>query len=209
MSKRDEQRIVAELGRPETPDETIARKAASRARHYANQTAVNLGLSLLASVALVVVIVVFVMRPDPPAQEPIDVATPAAEASAVLGVPVVAPEVPEGWEPNAAELRDGPAGISQWYVGWVTADDEFASVTQGIGADGTWLAATTREAAETGTVTVGDVEWTIADQRDRDGAGNLEYVAWTETDDSTLVVAGTADDAEMLELVEAVTAELD
>ncbi len=206
---RKEPRVVAELGRPETPDETAARKAANRAKHYANQTAVNLVLSLLASVALVVVIVVFVMRPDPPADEPVDVASAAADASASLDVPVVAPEVPEGWRSNVAELRDGPAGIAQWFVGWITADDQFASVTQGVAADATWLAATTREAVATGTLDVEGVEWTVADQRDLEGAGNLEYVAWTTTETSTIVVAGTADDAEMGALVEAVTAELD
>ncbi|MFC7432578.1 MULTISPECIES: DUF4245 family protein [unclassified Agrococcus] len=206
---RKEPRVVAELGRPETPDETAARKAANRAKHYANQTAVNLVLSLLASVALVVVIVVFVMRPDPPADEPVDVTSAASDAAAALDVPVVDPDVPEGWAANVAELRDGPAGISQWFVGWITADDQFASVTQGIGADGTWLAATTREAVETGTLDVDGVEWTLADQRDLDGAGNLEYVAWTTTDASTIVVAGTADDDEMRALVEATTAELD
>ncbi|GAA2174261.1 hypothetical protein GCM10009846_19520 [Agrococcus versicolor] len=201
-------RVVAELGRPETPEEIADRKAASRARHRANQTLVNLVLSLLASLAIVAVIVIVVMRPGPAAPEPVDVAGPAADASASLGVDVVAPDVPEGWGANAAELRDGPAGIAQWFVGYVTADDQFASVTQGVGADATWLAATTREATETGTLDVDGVEWTVSDQRDRESAGNLAWVAWTETDDSTLVVAGTADDAEMLALVEAVTAEL-
>ena len=117
--------------------------------------------------------------------------------------------MPEGWSSNAAELRDGPAGIAQWYVGWITADEAFASLTQGVGADATWLAATTREAAPTGTIDVDGVEWTVADQRDLDDPGNLAWVAWTETATSTYVVAGTASDAEMLTLVEAVTAEID
>lgn len=201
--------IVAELGRPETPQETADRKAASSARYRGSKTLVNLVAAMLATLGIVVVIVLVVMRVQPAPPEPIDVGAAAADASAALGVDVVSPGVPDGWAANAAELRSGAAGVEQWYVGWVTAAESFASLTQGIGADGTWLAATTREAAPTDTLRVGDVEWTIADQRDMEDPGNLAWVAWTQTDDATYVVAGTAGDDEMRTLVEAVTAELD
>ncbi|QCR19803.1 DUF4245 domain-containing protein [Agrococcus sp. SGAir0287] len=202
-------RVVAELGRPETPEEIAERKAASSARYRGSKTLVNLVAAMLATLGIVLVVVLFVMRADPAPPEPIDVPAAAADASAALGTTVVSPDLPEGWRANAAELRDGPAGIAQWYVGWITADDAFASLTQGVGADASWLAATTRDASETGSLDVDGVEWTVADQRDMDDPGNLAWVAWTQTDTSTFVVAGTASDAEMQALVEAVTAEID
>lgn len=201
--------IVAELGRPETAQETADRKAASSARYRGSKTLVNLVAAVLATLGIVIVMVLVVMRYDQPAPDPIDVGTAAAEASASLGVTVVDPAVPDGWAANAAELRSGPAGIEQWYVGWVTADEAFASLTQGVGADATWLAATTREAEPDGTFDVDGVTWRYADQRDLDDTGNHAWVAWTQDDASTFVVAGTADDAEMRALVDAVTAELD
>lgn len=200
--------IVAELGRPETPQETADRKAASSARYRGSKTLVNLVAAMLACAGIVVVMVLVVMRPGPAAPEPIDVGAAAADASASLDVPVADPEVPDTWAANAAELRRGAAGIEQWYVGWITADDSFAMLTQGVGADATWLAATTREAAPTGTLEVDGVEWTVADQRDLDDPGNLAWVAWTQAGGSAYVVAGTAADDELQTLVEAVTAEL-
>lgn len=201
--------IVAELGRPETAQEAADRKAASSARYRGSKTLVNLIAAMLATLGIVVVIVLVVMRPGPAAPEPVDVGAAAVDASASLDVAVADPEVPDDWAANAAELRSGAAGVEQWYVGWITADEAFASLTQGVGADGTWLAATTREAVATGTLEVDGVEWTVADQRDLDDPGNLAWVAWTQTDTSTYVVAGTAGDDEMQTLVDAVTAELD
>src|SRR5690606_1488524 len=65
---RDEQGrpIVAELGRAETPAETAARAAASRAQRRRNQTPLNLVLALAASFAVVLFLVLVVVRPDPP-----------------------------------------------------------------------------------------------------------------------------------------------
>ena len=42
-------RVVAELGRPETPDETAARKAASSAAYRSSKTVRNLVVALLVS----------------------------------------------------------------------------------------------------------------------------------------------------------------
>lgn len=199
--------VVAELGRPETPEETAARKAASSAAHRRNQTFTNLLLSLAASLAVVAVIVIFVLRPDPEPVPPIDVAALADEAEAAVDAELLAPDLPDGWEANAAELRGSASDIVSWYVGYVTPDTEFLSVTQGIGADGTWLENTIREADVTGTMTVGGIEWQVHDQRG-DDVGNLEYVMTTVQDDETIVLAGTAGDTEFLQLAEAVSAQL-
>ena len=49
-------RIVAELGRPETPQETADRKAASSARYRSSKTFRNLVAALLITIAVVAVV---------------------------------------------------------------------------------------------------------------------------------------------------------
>ena len=57
--------IVAELGRPETPEETAARKAENSRKRRANQTAFNLIVATIASLGIVLFLVVVVVRPNP------------------------------------------------------------------------------------------------------------------------------------------------
>ena len=52
--------IVAELGRPETPEETAARKAENSRKRRANQTAFNLIVATIASLGIVLFLVVVV-----------------------------------------------------------------------------------------------------------------------------------------------------
>lgn len=199
--------IVAELGRPETPDEAAARKSAARAKRRANQTMTNLVLSLLASLAVVVAIVLVVLRPDPPAREPVDVPAVAATAQRSIDTPLVVPALSPEWRANDAGLRTGAADIVSWYAGYVTPGEAFVSITQGVGADATWLATTLREAEPTGSLTIDGVAWQEYDQRG-DDVGNLEYALSTEADGAIVVLAGTADDTEFLQFAEAVSAEL-
>ena len=63
LGKQRAPRVVAELGRPETPDETAARKAASSRAHRENQTAFNLVIAIVVSVGIVVLLVLVVVRP--------------------------------------------------------------------------------------------------------------------------------------------------
>ncbi len=58
--------VVAELGRPETPEETAERKAENSRNHRNRQTVNNLVLSLIATVAVVALIVLFVPRGQTP-----------------------------------------------------------------------------------------------------------------------------------------------
>lgn len=79
--------IVAELGRPETPDETAARKAASSKAYRGSQTVRNLVAALLVTVAVVAVIIFAVPRGEPVKAEEIDVAGIAARRGVDHGEP--------------------------------------------------------------------------------------------------------------------------
>ena len=63
-------------------------------------------------------------------------------------------------------------------------------------------------ATPTGERTIAGLTWIEHDQRDAEDPGNLAYVLTTEHDASTVIVGGTADDAELQTFAEAVSAEL-
>ncbi|WP_405217079.1 DUF4245 domain-containing protein [Agrococcus sp. Ld7] len=205
---RKEPRIVAELGRPETPDETAARKAAASRRHRENRNVVNLIAALVVCLAVVLVMVLVVLRPDVPEREPIDVAGAAGSAQSITDEPLIAPKLPEGWSANVAEVRTGADGVITWYAGYVTPDQQFLFFRQALDANPTWLVTAIEQATPTGERTIAGLTWTEHDQRTLEDPGNLEYVLTTEQGASTVVIGGTADDAELQTFAEAVTAEL-
>ncbi|MGN6743473.1 MAG: DUF4245 domain-containing protein, partial [Amnibacterium sp.] len=189
-------RVVAELGRPETPEETEARKAEGRRLRRQRQTARNLVYSLLVCVALVIVIVIAVPRGTPPAHPAIDYRTLAAQSQGSVDRPLLAPAVPSSWKANAAELRTAD-GVTSWYVGFVLPRDEFLSYTEGLAGNPTWLADVLESARPTGTTTVGGLTWRVYDRRGLgDAAGNVAYALSTRIGTTDLVVTGTATPAE-------------
>jgi len=199
--------IVANLGRPETPDERAARVAESRRKRRANQTVRNLVGSLIASFAIVAFLLLVVVRPDP-TPETIDYSAVAVEVSASLGTDVVTPVVPPSWSANRAELT-GSGGVDEWIVGFITDDDSFIALLQGFDANPTWLASALRSPGASDSVTIAGREWQRYDRRDDDDAGLREFALVTETDTSTIVLYGTAADAAFAVLATAVAAELE
>jgi len=200
----NEPRVVAELGRPETADEKAARIAESRRKRRANQSTKNLLLSLAASLAIVLFLVLVVVRPDP-APLSIDYVTVAAEAESSLGTTVVAPVVPPTWNANRAELA-GSGGVTEWTIGFVTADNTFIGVLQGFDTNPTWLRNALRDPGEGETVTIAERQWQLFDRRGASGVGLREYALVTETTNSTIVLYGTATDNDFTLLATAVAA---
>jgi hypothetical protein len=201
-------RVVAELGRPETPDEAAARKAASSRRHRENRTFTNLLAAIVVCLGVVVVMVLVVVRPPMPEREPIDVAAAAEGSQIVAHEPLIVPELPEGWGSNAAEIRTGADDIVTWHVGYITPAEQYVFLQQAIDANRTWLVTATDSATPTGERTIDGVSWVEYDQRAIEDPGNLAYVLTTEHGASTVVVGGTADDAELQLFAEAVSAQL-
>ncbi|SFR99164.1 Protein of unknown function [Agrococcus baldri] len=207
MSGKDP-RVVAELGRPETPDEAAARKAASSRRHRENRTFTNLLAAIVVCLGVVLVMVLVVVRPPMPEREPIDVAAAAEASQIVSNQPLIVPELPEGWGSNAAEIRTGADQIVTWHVGYITPAEQYAFVQQAIDANPTWLVAAIEGATRTGERTIDGTTWIEYDQRATEDPGNLAYVLTTEHDASTVVIGGTADDTELQTFAEAVSAQL-
>lgn len=206
MSKKP--RVVAELGRPETPQETADRKAASSSRYRSSKTFQNLVVALVASLALVLVMWLIVLRPDPTPADPIDVGAASNNANVILGTEPIVPTVPAEWEANAAEVRHGSDGVSKWYIGYLTPGHGFISLNQAPEANPTWLSNLLRAATPTGTETVQGIQWQVYDQRGQADVGNLEYAMSTEVDGEWIVLFGTASEEQFTEFVQAVSEEL-
>lgn len=199
-------REVAGLGRPETPEETAARVAESRRRRRSNQSVKNLVLSLVASLGIVLFLIVVVVQQAPPATT-IDYVSTAEEASAGLGSPVMAPVVPPSWSANRADLS-ASAGVREWYIGFLTADDEFIALVQGFDTNPTWLSDVLRAPRSSESVTIAGVAWNLYDRREVEAVGNRQYALVTETATSTIVLYGTASDDEFAQLATAIAADL-
>lgn len=195
--------VVAELGRPETPEETAARKAEASSARRSNQTTLNLVLALLASLAIVAFLVAVVVRPDATPRPPTDYVTIAESADEA--VPLAAPAIPADWYANSARITS-EAGVRTWVIGFVTGSNTFIGLDQGIGvaadANPTWLDVAVDGRTATGTTRIEGVEWIVYDHRDESDPGNYAYALSTELDGSTYVLHGTASDGDF-ELVAA------
>lgn len=210
MSPAKPPAVVAELGRPETAEETAARKAEASRNHRTRQTVNNLVYSLLATLALVAVIVFAVPRPDSAPPVNVDYAKIAAQGAGSEPDPLVAPALPKGWTSNNAELRTGTGDhVDAWYIGLITPKQQYIGITQGFRANDTWLATQLNDSSSDGTGTIAGVTWTIYDNRDstRD-VGDVKYALTTVAGDSTFVVFGTASNAEFTTVVTALASQI-
>jgi hypothetical protein len=199
-------RVVAELGRPETPEETAARKAENSRNHRARQTVNNLVFSLLATVGVVILIVLVVPRSDQPLDRAVDWRSVTAEAQSSRSETLVSPDLPDTWTSNYAEIRStGTGGVTSWNIGFVSPSDEFVGIIQGFDADPTWLAAQLNRSIASSVTTIGGLEWTVYDNREStDDVGNVHYALSTEVGSSTIAVFGTGTVDEIETVAEAI-----
>jgi hypothetical protein len=203
--------IVAELGRPETPQETAERKADARAARRAHQTTRNLVFSLIASLAVVIGLVAVVVRPSTDTtQQHVDYRQVAAQAS-LPGVTLAAPKLPSSYWSNRADYADKTAdGVNVWTVGLITPDKQYIGIHQGFKANPTWVAEQLELHQATGHRTIDGTAWTVYDRRSEgNDAGNLEYSLVSTFGTSTVILSGTADDASFTRVADAVSTQLD
>ncbi|MEN0104474.1 MAG: DUF4245 domain-containing protein [Curtobacterium sp.] len=201
--------VVAELGRPETAEETWARKDSARRARRQHQTAFNLVLALIASLGIVVFLVAVVARPDGAVDRSVDYQQVAAQAD-VPGVTLAAPELPDSYSANRADYKDKAAdGVDVWTVGFLTPDKQYIGLQQGIDANPTWVANQLDQHAATGSRSIGGTKWTVYDRRaEGKDAGNQAYSLVATFGRNTVVLAGTADDASFRKIAAGVAKQL-
>jgi hypothetical protein len=191
------------------PDQEAAPTVAERrAARRATQTTFNLVLALIASLGIVLFLVVVVVRPE---MEPrtVDYQQIGADAQTGIDEPLAAPDLPDGWSANRAELVAAPAdGVARWEIGFLTPDGQYIGLVQGIDANPSWVADQVRSAPAVGTERIGGLAWDAYDRREIDDPGNVEYALVTTSGASTIVLGGTASDQEFAVLAAAIAEEL-
>lgn len=187
-------RIVAELGRPETPEETAARKAAASQRYRSSKTFRNLIAALLVCLAIVAVVYLGVPRGTPEDIPEADVTAAAVDAAETAGHGVVVPVAPEDWRANSAQVEGG-----QWRV--VFAPDRgFVEVTQAFDPPEGWVSRQLGGYAATGSSTIDGIEWEVYDLPSAIDA--IDYALATSIgDDEVLIGLAEGTEREAAELV--------
>lgn len=212
MSPRSQPpRIVAELGRPETPEETAARKAQDSANHRNRQTLNNLIYALIATLAIVAIIVIF--APYPHGRDtapPVNYTSIAENGKGSEVDPLLAPTLPSGWRSNSATLHTStPDGVDYWYIGFITPLGQFVALAQGFNANDTWVDNQVNHTTITGTRTIDGVRWDVYDNRKSgQNNGNVDYALATTAGHSSIVVYGTAQDSEIVTMAKSLAGPL-
>jgi hypothetical protein len=202
--------IVAELGRAETPEETAQRKADAAQLRRSRQTATNLLLSLAACLAAVFVVILVAVRPTAPNLPEVDYLAVARQAQSGIATPLAAPHLDGDWSANTARLDPKAGdGVVSWYIGFLTPDDQFIGMRQGIAADNGWIAHQLPTTRATGTAVIAGVPWKVYDRRDARDPGNFAYAMSTTSGSSAYVLFGTAKTAEFHTLATALAKQLD
>lgn len=195
--------INADLGRPETPEETAARKAASSKAYRSSQTVRNLVAALLVTLLVVFVIVAVVPRGEPVAQKPIDVAGIAEGVESTMDSPVIVPELGDFWRVNAAELQSGATVV--WEVTMApAADDErgFIKLAQAFDANSSWAPQRLSGVAPTDTVRIGGLEWDVYKPGNAGADANVTYAIGTQAGDDYVLLYGSRSADSTAELAE-------
>lgn len=183
-------RVVAELGRPETPEEAAARKAESSRVYRSSQTFRNLIAALLVTLGVVAVVIFGVPRGELAERPQVDVAAEADALADTLGRPVVAATVPDDWRVNSAVFDS--TGIETWTVAYAPPGESgFLRVAQGFDADEAWVAELLAGNRSTGTVEAGGVTWDEYRIAEPASSGNISYALATAAGTDRVVVYGS------------------
>ena len=192
-----EGRVVAHLGRPETPEETAARKAESSRVHRNAQNFRNLIAAVLVILAVVAVIIFLVPRGTITEGEQPDAVGLAESTSRQMGEPALAVEARDGWRVNAAKLSGmDTVGTPVWNVVYApdgdSAETGYVSLKQAFNADEDWVAQTLFGAKIDSEVEIAGITWTRFTVPAGETNGDITYAIGTPAGSSYALLYGTA-----------------
>ena len=194
--------VIAELGRPETPEETAARKAEFSRNYRASQTFRNLIAALIITLAVVAVIIFAVPRGEPASERTIDVAGIAADVESTMDSPVIVPELGDFWRVNAAELQGGATTV--WNITLAPADENergFIRIAQAFDADSSWAPQMLGGAASTDTTSIGGLDWDVYALSGKTD-NNVSYALGTQAGEDYVLLYGSRSADSTAELAE-------
>ncbi|MCP1429376.1 hypothetical protein J3D45_001874 [Microbacterium foliorum] len=201
--------IVAELGRPETPAETAARKAASSKAYRSSQTVRSLVAALIATLAIVAVIVFAVPRGEPATTRTIDMVGIAADVESTVDSAVIVPDLDSFWRVNAAGLTSGATAV--WDVTLApSAQNErgFIKFAQAFDADSSWAPQRLNGTAATDTISIGGLEWDVYPLGDAGAKQNITYAIGTQAGDDYVLLYGSRSADSTAELAESLVPQI-
>lgn len=184
-------RVVAELGRPETPDETAARKAESSRIYRSSQTFRNLIAALIATLVIVAVVFFGVPRGEPVPPEKIDVAEVSQRVATAYDRTVISPDLPDSWRVNAAQLEGDD--VSAFTIVYVPDDTSFLRVAQAFDPDPSWASRMLSGETPDGTESIDGISWDRYEIGDPSRAGNISYALSTPAGTDQILIYGTSD----------------
>jgi hypothetical protein len=206
--ERNPQRVVAELGRPETPDETAARKAESSRVYRSSQTFRNLIAAIIVTVVVVFIVIFGVPRGELPERESIDPAPIAEQATESLGRSVIVPAVPSDWRVNVAEVSsDG--GSSSWSIAYVPDDEGFIRFAQAFDTDEVWARSALAGSSPTDSVQIAGIEWDVFEPADPSRAANISYALGTQAGSDYVLLYGAVSPEQAAELATIVASDVE
>jgi hypothetical protein len=186
-------RIVAELGRPETPDETAIRKAESSRVYRSSQSFRNLIAALLATLGVVALVVLIVPRGNITPAAGVDVAAQAKQVAASFDRPVLVPKVPSSWRANSADV--GGDQVQTWTIAYAGGSSGYVDVAQGFDADAGWDSRLLSGSGSAGTITIDGIVWTQYALTDSAQTGNVSYALGTDAGRDRVLIYGQTDPA--------------
>ncbi|WP_295840386.1 DUF4245 family protein [uncultured Microbacterium sp.] len=185
-------RVVAHLGRPETPQETADRKAESSRRYRSSKTFRNLIAAMLVTVAVVLVVVAAVPRGEPVPRPAPDVPALASELATERGRPVLSPSLGDGWRVNQAST-EGVGGTEAWTMVYVRSGESgFLRVAQGFDTGEAWVGQVLDGTRSTETIEIDGITWNVYRPANPSGTGNIDYALATAAGPDYVLVYGDA-----------------
>lgn len=189
MSKQP--RIVAEIGRAETPEETAARKAEFSKNYRASQTFRNLIAALIITLAVVAIVIFGVPRGQPATEHKVDLPAIAADVESTMERPVLVPELSDFWRVNAAQLEGGATTV--WDITLAPADEDergFIRIAQAFDDDASWAPQVLDGTAATDTAQIGGLEWDVYSLGGK-SESNVNYAIGTQAGDDYILLYGS------------------
>jgi hypothetical protein len=185
--------IVAELGRPETPEETAARKAASSKAYRSSQTVRSLVAALIVTLAIVLVIVLIVPRGEPASAPSVDMVGIAADVESTTDSPVIVPDLGDFWRVNAPAAED---------------ERGFIKLAQAFDSDSSWAPQRLNGTAPTDTTSIGGLEWDVYELGDAGAKQNITHAIGTQAGDDYLLLYGSRSADSTAELAESLVPQI-
>ena len=183
------------ISNPEPPEKKAARTAQARAERRQRQNLRNLAWSIIASLGVVALLVIVVVRPDTNLVDQINWREVAAESADQLPGDPIAPPLSDLWTGNRAEVTTESGSDLTWSIGLLGPENSYVFIDQGFNADQSWVDERVEQAEKTDQLTLGygskQITWTEFDRRTIEPSGNNAYILVFESIDSTVVVGGT------------------